>query len=46
MSIGVLEYALPYNSAAIVMPDFPSQSESKIRAVFYRGAQDEEGLNL
>jgi hypothetical protein len=46
MSIGVLEYDLPYSAAAVVMPDYPCQPENKIRAVFYRGPQDEEGLNL
>jgi hypothetical protein len=46
ISIGVSEYDLPYNAAAIVMPDYPCQPENKIRAVFYRGPQDEEGLHL
>ncbi len=46
ISIGVLEYDLPYGAAVIVMPDFPGLLENKIRAVFYRGAQDEEGLVL
>lgn len=46
VSIGVSEYDLPYNAAAIVMPDYPGQPENKIRAVFYRAAQDEEGLKL
>lgn len=46
ISIGVLEYDLPYGAAVVVMPDFPGLLENKIRAVFYRGAQDEEGLVL
>lgn len=46
MSIDVLEYNLPYSAAAVVMPDYPNQPENKIRAVFYRGPKDEEGLNL
>ena len=40
ISIPVLEYDMPYNAAFMVMPEYPGKPEDKIRAVFYRGAQD------
>jgi len=46
MSLTVLEYDLPYKAAVIVMPEYPARPESKIRAVYYRGAQDEDNPGL
>jgi hypothetical protein len=33
------EYHLPYNAAAIVMPEYPFEPQNRIRAVFYRPLQ-------
>lgn len=35
------EYDLPYHAAVIVMPEFPFEQQSRIRAVFYRPIQSE-----
>ena len=35
------EYDLPYHAAVIVMPEFPFELQSRIRAVFYRPIQGE-----
>ena len=35
------EYDLPYHAAVIVMPEFPFESQSRIRSVFYRPIQPE-----
>jgi hypothetical protein len=40
-AIVALEYDLPYHAAVIVMPEFPFEQKSRIRAVFYRPIQQE-----
>ena|GEM_PF-3378549 len=40
-TIVTYEYNLPYHAAVIVMPEFPFEPESRIRAVFYRPIQQE-----
>jgi hypothetical protein len=38
-AIVTYEYDLPYHAAVIVMPEFPFEAQSRIRAVFYRPIQ-------
>ena len=38
-AIVTFEYDLPYHAAVIVMPEFPFETQNRIRAVFYRPIQ-------
>jgi hypothetical protein len=40
-TIVTFEYDLPYHAAVIVMPEFPFEQQSRIRAAFYRPIQPE-----
>lgn len=40
-TIVTYEYDLPYHAAVIVMPEFPFEMQSRIRAVYYREIQRE-----
>jgi hypothetical protein len=44
-AIVIFEWDMPFHGAVLLMPEYPFESESRIRAVFYRAPRPEESGN-